>query len=121
MEMPFGKLAGLVSAVTVVCAGLALLARGPVVSARRAAAPPSAESTFLDKRSVCHGSDGAGKTARGRKAKVKDVHETVKAMTEAEMITIVNDGKAPNMDAYAKAFSAAQIKALVEDYRGLAK
>jgi len=37
------------------------------------------------------------------------------------MIRIVTDGKGKDMDAFGKDFSAAQIKGLVQYYRGLAK
>ncbi len=80
-----------------------------------------AKAIFLDKCSICHGEDGAGKTAKGRKLKVKDVHVTSKSESEADMIKIVTDGKGKDMDSFSKDFSAAQIKGLVEYYRSLAK
>jgi mono/diheme cytochrome c family protein len=81
----------------------------------------NAKDVYLDKCAVCHGQDGAGKTAKGKKSKVKDINETVGKMSEAEMLKILHDGKAPNMDAFDKAYSADQLKALVTYYRGLAK
>jgi mono/diheme cytochrome c family protein len=81
----------------------------------------SAKDVYLDKCAVCHGQDGAGKTAKGKKAKVKDINETVKKMSEAEMLKIAHDGKEPNMDAFGKVYNADQLKALVTYYRGLAK
>jgi mono/diheme cytochrome c family protein len=80
-----------------------------------------AKSIYLDKCSVCHGADGAGKTAKGRKLKVKDVHETAAKVSAADMITVVTKGKGADMDAYGKELSADQIKGVVEYYRGLAK
>jgi mono/diheme cytochrome c family protein len=84
-------------------------------------AQQDAKDIYLDKCAVCHGADGAAKTAKGKKLKMKDVHETAVKMKVDEMIKIVLDGKAPDMDAYGKQFSAALIKALVDYYRGLAK
>jgi mono/diheme cytochrome c family protein len=81
----------------------------------------SASDIYLDKCSVCHGTDGAGKTAKGKKLKVKDVRETIGTLTADQMIVIVTKGKGDDMDAFAKDFSADQIKSLVEYYRGLAK
>jgi mono/diheme cytochrome c family protein len=81
----------------------------------------SASDIYLDKCSVCHGTDGAGKTAKGKKLKVKDVRETIGTLTADQMIVIVTKGKGDDMDAFAKDYSADQIKALVEYYRGLAK
>jgi mono/diheme cytochrome c family protein len=81
----------------------------------------SAADIYLDKCSVCHGTDGAGKTAKGKKLKVKDVRETIGTLTADQMIVIVTKGKGDDMDAFAKDFSADQITSLVEYYRGLAK
>jgi mono/diheme cytochrome c family protein len=84
-------------------------------------AQQDAKDIYLDKCAVCHGADGAAKTAKGKKLKMKDVHETAARMKPDEMIKIVQDGKAPDMDAYGKAFSKDQIKTLVDYYRGLAQ
>jgi mono/diheme cytochrome c family protein len=81
----------------------------------------SAADIYLDKCSVCHGTDGAGKTAKGKKLKVKDVRETIGTLTADQMIVIVTKGKGDDMDAFAKDYSADQIKQLVDYYRGLAK
>jgi mono/diheme cytochrome c family protein len=81
----------------------------------------SATDIYLDKCSVCHGADGAGKTAKGKKLKVKDVRETIVTLNADQMITIVTKGKGDDMDAFAKDYSADQIKQLVDYYRALAK
>jgi mono/diheme cytochrome c family protein len=70
---------------------------------------------------VCHGADGAGKTAKGKKLKVKDVRETVKKLTAEQMAEVVAKGKDPDMEGYAKQFNADQIRAIVQYYRSLAK
>ncbi len=80
-----------------------------------------AKDLFLDKCSVCHGPDGTGKTAKGKKLKVKDVHQTVTTESEADMTKIVTEGKGKDMDAFGKDLNAAQIKGLVAYYRSLAK
>src|SRR5436189_3349568 len=77
-------------------------------------AQKDAKDIYLDKCSVCHGADGAGKTAKGKKLKVQDVHQTAKKYSADEMIKVVQAGKGTNMDAYGKEFSKDQIKALVE-------
>ena len=79
------------------------------------------KGTFLDKCSICHGEDGTGKTAKGKKLKVKDVHVTAGTESEADMIKIATDGKGKDMDGFKKDYSAAQIKGLVDYYRSLAK
>ena len=84
-------------------------------------AQKDAKDVYLDKCSVCHGADGAGKTAKGRKLKVKDVHETAPKVNLAEMIKIVENGKGQDMDAFGKELGKDQTKAVVEYYRSLAK
>ena len=84
-------------------------------------AQQSGMDIYLDKCAVCHGPDGAGKTAKGRKLKVKDVRETASKMSAEEMIKIVEDGKGADMDAYGKQLSKQQIQAVVDYYRGLGK
>jgi len=84
-------------------------------------ADQSTAETYAHKCAVCHGADGAGKTAKGRKVKVKDIRTTIDKMSEEDMIKVVEKGKGENMDSYQQEFTAAQIKALVEYYRSLAK
>src|SRR5579871_1276152 len=74
----------------------------------------SAKGTYLDKCSTCHGADGAGKTAKGKKLNIKDVHTQVTALTSAQMIEVVAKGKDPDMDGYAKELSPAQIQQIVD-------
>jgi mono/diheme cytochrome c family protein len=101
-------------------AGAGLLFAGHPFSA--SAAPPTAQDVYLDKCSVCHGQDGAGNTAKGRKLKVKNVRSPeVQKMSEAEMIDIVAKGKGKDMDGYAKELGDDMVKQLVEYYRSLAK
>lgn len=100
--------------------GLALV--GIALTVGTEAAPVKAASEiYLDKCSVCHGADGAAKTAKGRKLKVADVRKTVSTFTAEQMAEIVAKGKAPDMDGFVKDLSADQIKQIVEYYRGLAK
>jgi len=84
-------------------------------------AQKDAKEIYLDKCSVCHGADGAGKTAKGRKLKVKDVRETAAKMSAPDMIKIVENGKGSSMDGYGKELSKDQIKAVVDYYRSLGK
>ena len=104
-------IAGLVSGVL-----LAVLLTTPSTRA----ADQSAEELYGHKCAVCHAKDGSANTAKGKKLKVKDVHENIKD-SEAEMIKIVTKGKGKDMDGYEKEFSKEQIDALVDYYRSLAK
>jgi mono/diheme cytochrome c family protein len=92
-----------------------------LVFACAAWAQGDAKDIYLDKCSVCHGADGAAKTAKGRKLKMSDVHQTVPKQSEAEMIGIVTNGKGSDMDGFGKDLMPDQIKAIVQYYRGLAK
>ena len=95
---------------------LAILMMTPPTSA----AEQSAEVLYGHKCAVCHGKDGLGNTAKGRKVHVKDVHANMKD-SEADMIKIVTKGKGKDMDGYEKELSKEQIEAVVEYYRGLGK
>ena len=90
-----------------------------LLGAAGAWAQKDAKDLYLDKCSVCHGADGMAKTAKGKKLKMKDVHQV--KMTEDEMIKIVADGKGTDMDAFSKDLSKEQIKGVVEYYRSLGK
>ena len=81
----------------------------------------SASDIYLDKCSVCHGADGAGKTAKGKKLKVKDVREQVIKLTAEQMAEVITKGKDPDMDAFGKEFKPEQVRELVAYYRELAK
>ncbi len=82
------------------------------------AAQQSAADNYGHKCAVCHGQDGVGNTAKGKKVHVKDVHANMKD-SEADMIKIVTDGKGEDMDSYKSEFTASQIKDLVDYYRSL--
>jgi len=92
-----------------------------LASAAGARAQSDAKELYLSKCATCHGADGAGKTAMGRKLKVQDAHATVAKMTADQMIKVVTDGKGQDMSGYAKQFSVEQIKGLVDYYRSLGK
>lgn len=79
------------------------------------------KDVYLDKCAACHGPDGAGKTAKGKKLKMKDVHETVAKMKAEDMVKIVTDGKGADMDSYGKQLTKPQIQSVVDYYRSLAK
>jgi mono/diheme cytochrome c family protein len=92
-----------------------------LTAAATASAQGDAKDLYLNKCAACHGPDGAGKTAKGKKLKVQDVHATATKMSADDMIKIVTDGKGQDMDGYGKTLSKDQIKGLVDFYRGLAK
>ncbi|MBV8847927.1 MAG: cytochrome c [Bryobacterales bacterium] len=76
---------------------------------------------YLDKCASCHGADGAGKTAKGKKLNVRPVKEAAAKSSAADMEKTVENGKGVDMPAYGKELSKEQIKGIVEYYRSLAK
>ena len=102
--------------------GVALVAAltVPGGAERVSAQESSAKDNYVGNCRVCHGTDGAGKTATGKRLNVRDVRGTVKELTADQMIAVVTDGKAPDMGGYGKEFSADQIRQIVEYFRSLA-
>jgi len=78
-----------------------------------------AEGVYKKKCAVCHGKDGLGKTAKGKKVHVKTVAENM-SHSVADQIKIVQEGKGNDMDGYKKEFGLDEIKGLVDYYRSLA-
>src|SRR5207247_8224681 len=80
------------------------------------------KSTYNKKCAICHGADGAAKTAKGRKSKTKDVRAPeVQKMSDEQWYEIIVKGKGENMDGFRKEFTDDQIHGLVQYMRDLAK
>src|SRR5580704_12655416 len=58
-----------------------------------ASAQKGPKDLYLDKCSACHGPDGAGQTAKGKKLKMKGVKETAAKMSAPDMVKVVQNGK----------------------------
>jgi mono/diheme cytochrome c family protein len=100
---------------TMICAVLIL------TGGADARAQGDAKDLYLSKCATCHGADGAGKTAMGKKLKVQSAQAAVAKISAEQMIKVATDGKGQDMSGYGKQFSAEQIKGLVDYYRGLGK
>ncbi|MBZ5524926.1 MAG: cytochrome c [Acidobacteriia bacterium] len=86
------------------------------------AAPAFAEDVaalYKSKCAVCHGPDGKGDTAMGKKLGIKSFSSPeVAKKTDAELIEITTKGK-DKMPSYDKKLTADQIKELVKYIRSL--
>lgn len=96
-----------------------LLAAVLVVSTVTPVFAEDAAALYKSKCQTCHGADGKGDTAVGKKMGVKDFHdpEVVKA-SDADLIKTTKDGKG-KMPAYNGKISDDDIKALVKYIRTL--
>ena len=78
-----------------------------------------AAALYKSKCASCHGADGKGETAIGKKMGVRDFHSPeVAKMKDAELIEVTTKGKA-KMPAYGNKLTAEQIKDLVKYVRSL--
>ena len=71
------------------------------------------EDVYEKKCKMCHGADGKGDTAAGKKLATRDFHSTdVMKLTDAELTDAINKGK-NKMPAYAAKLKPEQVKGLV--------
>ncbi len=78
-------------------------------------------AVYKAKCASCHGADGAGQTAMGKKMNLRDLGSAeVQKQTDAELYAWTADGKG-KMPAYKAKLSEAEIKALVAFMRTLKK
>jgi cytochrome c6 len=79
-----------------------------------------AAATYKTKCAMCHGPDGSGDTAMGKKMSVRSLSsEEVQAQSDAELKAIIDNGKG-KMPGYAGKIPDAEIKALVALIRSFA-
>jgi cytochrome c6 len=99
---------------------LMTLAAGPALWSTPAAAD-DATATYKAKCAVCHGADGKGDTAMGKKMGLRDfASPEVQKMNDDELTAIIADGK-NKMPSYKKSLKPEQVKELVGYIRSLAK
>jgi cytochrome c6 len=76
-------------------------------------------ATYKSKCQVCHGPDGKGDTAMGKKLGIKDFHSPeVAKMSDTQMFEIIKKGK-DKMPAYDGKLTDDQIKGLIKCIRSL--
>jgi len=80
-----------------------------------------AKALYGSKCATCHGLDGTGNTAAGKKMKVRDLQSAeVQKQTDAQLESIIAKGKG-KMTGYEKSLGADKVKQLVTYTRELAK
>jgi cytochrome c6 len=90
-------------------------------SAGTSVSPADAAATYKAKCASCHGADGSGQTAVGKKMNLKDLRSAeVQGMTDDQLLAIISKGKG-KMPGYEKSLGAATCKDLVAYIRSLKK
>ncbi|SRR6266496_366724 len=85
------------------------------------AADNQAKDVFTAKCGICHGADGAGKTAIGKNLKIRDFHlPDVQKQSDADLREIILNGK-NKMPAFKGKVTEAQVNDLVAYVRTLGK
>ena len=93
---------------------LAVLAAAVSLGLVSPARSDEAATLYKSKCAACHGADGSGGTAAGKKLKVKDFHSPeVAKQSQEELVEITKKGKG-KMPAYDKKLTDDQIKDLVK-------
>ena len=78
-----------------------------------------AAATYKSKCAVCHGADGKGDTAMGKKLGVRDFHSPeVSKQSDTELFKITKEGK-NKMPSYNGKLTDDQIKSLIKYVRSL--
>lgn len=81
----------------------------------------SAEATFKAKCAMCHGLDGSGNTANGKKLNVRSFKSPdFQKMTDAQLLEIISRGK-NKMPGYEKTLGKDAVTQLVAYTRALSK
>ncbi len=106
--------------------GMALALAGGM--APRLAGAQEAKELYDKQCASCHGPQGKGDGPAGQKLKTPpgDFSKTLKAMSDADIAKVIKEGgkavgKAPTMPGYGKKLNDAQVQALVQYIKGLAK
>jgi mono/diheme cytochrome c family protein len=90
-----------------------------LIASSGAAFGADAAALWAQNCASCHGKDGSGSTAMGKKLGVKD-YTKEQGFSDAEATNVINNGKG-KMKAYKGKLSDADVKALVAYVRSLKK
>ena len=82
-------------------------------NAGTSAAPATAAATYKSKCASCHGANGSGQTAVGKKMNLRDLRSAeVRGQSDEQLLAIIAKGKG-KMPGYEKSLGAATCKALL--------
>lgn len=102
-------------------AALAAIVLIPRVSQTASAAPADAAAIYTAKCAGCHGADGSGNTAMGKKMNLRDLRSPeVQKQTDAQLHEIIAKGKG-KMPGYKKSLKPEELNGQVAYMRQLAK
>ena len=80
------------------------------------------KQVYLNKCAVCHGEDGSGQTAKGKKLKMKDIRSPeVQKLTPAQWADAVLKGSGKDMDGFEKELGADMCRKLAAYMQDMAK
>ena len=102
----------------------AITAYGVLATAKPVSPTPQddVKQVYLNKCAVCHGEDGSGQTAKGKKLKMKDIRSPeVQKLTPAQWADAVLKGSGKDMDAFEKELGPDMCKKLAVYMQDLAK
>jgi mono/diheme cytochrome c family protein len=101
---------------------LSLLTLGGFASPAVSPVQDDVKQVYLNKCAVCHGEDGAGKTAKGKKLKMKDIRAPeVQKLTPAQWTETILKGSGQDMDGFEKELGAEMARKLATYMRDLSK
>jgi mono/diheme cytochrome c family protein len=104
------------SRLVIVIVSLASVGVPSMIAAQNA---PDGAALFKAKCAMCHGQDGAGKTAMGQKLNIRDLRSTeVQKQSDAELAKFIGQGKG-KMPGYDNKISPDDIHAIVSHIRTL--